>query len=211
MPDSLHWFRNSAEYKAATLQTYRLAALVLERRASGKASGGWAVILDADETVLDNSQYLKERFAQGLKFTPPTWHEWTQRKSAPAVPGAVDFLTRVHELGGRIAVVTNRAASECPDTESVFKTDGLLYDVILCNPDLSNSSKESRFEQVAKGTTPASLPPLEVLMWLGDNIRDFPGMSQEARTQPEKLKDFGERFFVLPNPTYGSWEGSPRN
>ena len=210
MPDSLHWFRNSAEYRALTLQTYRLAAQTLERRVSGKARNAWAVILDADETVLDNSQYFKERSVLGQKFSRPTWHEWTQRKTAGSVPGAADFLKRVQELGGRIAIVTNRAASECPDTEVNFKANGLPFDVILCNADLGNSSKQGRFAQVAKGATPAGLPPLDVVMWMGDNVLDFPGMNQDARLRPERLKEFGERFFVLPNPTYGSWEGSPR-
>ena len=210
MPDSLHWFRNAAEYRAATLQTYRLAAQVLDRQIAGKASGTWAVILDADETILDNSQYLKERFAVGEKFAPRTWHEWTTRKSAPSVPGAVDFLKHIQEKGGKIAIVTNRAASECADTEVNFKTNSLLYDVILCNADLSNSSKEGRFAQVANGGTPAGLPRLEVVMWVGDNIQDFPGMNQDARNDPARLSEFGERFFVLPNPTYGSWERTIR-
>ncbi len=210
MPDSLHWFRNAAEYRAATLQTYRLAAQVLDRRVAGKASGTWAVILDADETLLDNSLYLKERFAIGEKFAPRTWREWTSRKSAPSVPGAADFLKLIQAKGGKIAIVTNRAASECADTEVNFKTNGLLYDVILCNPDLSNTSKEARFAQVANGTTPAGLPRLEVVMWVGDNIHDFPSMNQDARNDSARLGEFGERFIVLPNPTYGSWERSPR-
>jgi len=210
MPDSLHWFRNAAEYRAAALQTYRLAATVLDRRVSGKASGAWAVILDADETILDNSLYLKEQFAIGLKFAPRTWREWTARKSAPSVPGAMDFLKHIREKGGKIAIVTNRAASECDDTEANLKTNGLIYDVILCNADLSNSSKEARFAQVANGATPAGLPRLEVVMWVGDNIQDFPGMNQDARNDPSRLSEFGERFFVLPNPTYGSWDRTPR-
>lgn len=210
MPDSLHWFRNAAEYRAAALQTYRLAAQVLDRRVAGKANGTWAVILDADETLLDNSLYLKERFAVGEKFAPRTWREWTSRKSARSVPGAADFLKHVLEKGGRIAIVTNRAASECADTEANFKSNGLLYDVILCNPDLTNSSKEARFAQVANGGTPAGLPRLEVVMWVGDNINDFPGLSQDARSDPSRLSEFGERFFVLPNPTYGSWDRTTR-
>jgi 5'-nucleotidase (lipoprotein e(P4) family) len=210
MPDSLHWFRNAAEYQAIALQTYRLAAEVLDRRVEGKAAGSWAVILDADETLLDNSQYLKERLAVGEKFTSRTWREWTSRKTAPNVPGGADFLLHIHERGGRIAIVTNRASVECEDTEANLKSNGLVYDLILCNPDLTDSSKEARFAQVAHGTTPAGLPPLEVVMWVGDNIRDFPGMTQDARSDPSRLADFGERFIVLPNPTYGSWERTPR-
>jgi predicted secreted acid phosphatase len=60
---------------------------------------------------------------------------------------------------------------------------------------------------VAAGTTPAGLPPLEVVAFLGDNIRDFPGQSQALRSQGEDAYEgFGARFFVLPNAMYGSWE-----
>ncbi|MFI5257962.1 MAG: HAD family acid phosphatase [Gemmatimonadales bacterium] len=55
------------------------------------------------------------------------------------------------------------------------------------------------------------MPPLRVLMWVGDNIQDFPALTQAAmRSAPASAFDeFGERFVVLPNPMYGSWEGNP--
>jgi predicted secreted acid phosphatase len=113
----------------------------------------------------------------------------------------------VRGLGGHIAIVTNRRVSECPDTEAVLQAQGLVYDVVLCRPDDGPSDKNSRFKAVARGTTPADLPPLEVVAYLGDNIRDFPGQSQTLRSQGEDaFEDFGARFFVLPNPMYGSWE-----
>ena len=69
------------------------------------------------------------------------------------------------------------------------------------------SDKNPRFEAVARGTTPAGLPPLEVVAFVGDNILDFPGQSQALRKEPdEAFAAFGARFFVLPNPMYGSWE-----
>jgi hypothetical protein len=60
-------------------------------------------------------------------------------------------FTRVHELGGYIAIVTNRLQSECADTEAVFKTHKLTYDAMLCRPD-SPSDKNPRFAAVAAGT-----------------------------------------------------------
>jgi predicted secreted acid phosphatase len=59
---------------------------------------------------------------------------------------------------------------------------------------------------VAQGTTPAGLPPLEIVAFVGDNILDFPGLSQAIMKKgDEAFADFGVRFFVLPNPIYGSW------
>ena len=51
------------------------------------------------------------------------------------------------------------------------------------------------------------LPPLDVLMWVGDNIQDFPRLTQSIRTAADSaFADFGETYIALPNPMYGSWE-----
>jgi 5'-nucleotidase (lipoprotein e(P4) family) len=186
---------------------FRAASAHVEAAAATREHGTWAVVIDADETILDNSTYQVEREEQGLGFTRESWSEWTARREAVALPGARAFLARVRELGGRIAVVTNRRVSECPDTEAVLRTEGLVYDVVLCRPDDGPGDKNRRFEAVTRGTTPAGLPPLEVVAFLGDNVHDFPGQSQALRGKGEgAFEDFGVRFFVLPNPMYGGWE-----
>ncbi|HKV10946.1 MAG TPA: HAD family acid phosphatase [Thermoanaerobaculia bacterium] len=213
LPGALHWFRTSAEYQAATIQTYREAAESLEEIARDLPAGTWAVSLDADETILDNSQYQKERAAQGLGYSSDSWAEWVRRKDAPAIPGAVSFLQRVHELGGKIAIITNRREKVCTETRDNLTSERLVYDVVLCQPDDDKSGeKEPRWEQVEKGTAAKDLPPLKLVMWIGDNIQDFPDQDQSLRGKPEDaFKDFGVRWFVLPNPMYGSWEKNPAN
>jgi 5'-nucleotidase (lipoprotein e(P4) family) len=204
---AVRWVRDSAEHRALCFQVFRAATAHVEDAAAMRESGTWAVVTDADETLIDNALYQVERERQGLGFTRESWHEWTERKEAVPLPGAKPFLARVRALGGRIAVVTNRRESECADTEAVFRTHGLLYDVILCRPDDGPSDKGARLEAVAAGTTPAGLPPLDIVAVLGDNIHDFPGQSQALRAKSdEAFADFGARFFVLPNPMYGSWE-----
>ncbi|HEV2854877.1 MAG TPA: HAD family acid phosphatase [Thermoanaerobaculia bacterium] len=208
MPDSVHWVRNSAEYHAAAIQAYHLATQQVEKAAAGLESGTWAVILDADETVLDNSQYQKERAGQSTSFTSESWNEWVKRVAAPPVPGAVTFLTRVHDLGGKVAIVTNRGEPVCGETQQDFVRYQIPFDVILCG----SGDKNARWQKVADGTASPQLPPLKVVMWVGDNILDFPGLDQSLRTKPEDaFKDFGTRFIVIPNPMYGSWVGNPRN
>lgn len=206
-PEAIRWVRSSAEHRAVFLQVYAAAGQRVAEEASRRAAGTWAVVLDADETVIDNSSYQLERARLGLPFDPWSWRAWTARKEATPLPGARAFLARVRELGGRVAIVTNRAAVECADTEAVFRAHGLAYDVMLCKPDGGPSDKSPRFEAVARGTTPAGLPPLEVIAFVGDNIHDFPGQSQALRERnDEAFAAFGQRFFVLPNPMYGSWE-----
>jgi 5'-nucleotidase (lipoprotein e(P4) family) len=204
IPDATHWVRTSAEYRALALQTYRAATRALEERVAGRLPGTWGVILDADETVLDNSQYQKEQ--GGRPFDAASWTAWVARREAGAVPGAKAFVSRVRELGGRIAIVTNRTLAECPDTEANFRALDLPWDLMLCKGEVS--AKEPRFEQVAKGGVGGSA--LEVLLFVGDNIQDFPGQRQSLRDGPDDaFSDFGRRYFVVPNPMYGSWERNP--
>lgn len=206
LPGALHWFRSSAEYRAATRQTYRLAAERIEEIAAGLEPGTWAVSLDADETILDNSQYQKELVEKGARFESATWNAWVRREAAPAIPGAAGFLAAVRRLGGRIAIVTNRGEEVCDETRSNLRKVGLVYDVVLCG----SGEKEPRWDLVTRGTASPDLPPLQLVLWLGDNIQDFPDLDQTLRTQPdEAFADFGVRYFVIPNPVYGSWERNP--
>jgi predicted secreted acid phosphatase len=81
---------------------------------------------------------------------------------------------------------------------------------MLCKPKESGD-KNPRFEKVARGEAFGDGRPVEVLMWVGDNIQDFPGLSQAIRKgTDEAYAPFGTRFIALPNPMYGSWEKSPR-
>jgi len=206
MPEAIRWVRDSAEHRALFLQVYRQATEHVEREAATRAPGSWAVVLDADETVIDNSLYEVERVEEGIPFNAKNWHEWTARGQAVPLPGVAAFLARVHELGGKIAIVTNRTPGECPATEAFFSANALPFDVMLCKPDGGGNDKGPRFEAVARGTTPAGLPSLEIVAFVGDNIQDFPGLNQAIATQgDEAFTDFGVRFFVLPNPMYGSW------
>jgi 5'-nucleotidase (lipoprotein e(P4) family) len=207
VPEAIRWSRTAAEHRALFLQVYAMATAQVERQAAGRAAGSWGVVLDADETVIDNSTYQLEQAKLGKPFDAASWRAWTARREATPLPGAAAFLSRVRALGGRIAIVTNRTAAECPDTEAVFRAQALAYDALLCKADGGTSDKNPRFEAVSKGTTGTGLPPLEVLAFVGDNVHDFPGLSQAIRSQDDAaFAEFGRRFFALPNPMYGSWE-----
>jgi phosphoglycolate phosphatase-like HAD superfamily hydrolase len=99
------------------------------------------------------------------------------RRAATPLPGAAAFLARGHDLGGRIAIVTDRLQSECEDTIAVFRLHALQYDAVLCRSDGGPSDKP-RFEAVAAGQPTAGAGPLAVVAFVGDNILDFPQASQ---------------------------------
>ena len=204
LPKEIRWVRDSAEYRAALVQTYRLATAALERRAAGRPAGSWAVAIDADETLISNVTQSVEAVGVESSFEEQ-WDGWVERREAPALPGARRFLQRVHELGGKVAVVTNRKERHCPQTADNLRALSLPFDLLLCRGE--DRDKHPRWRLVEEGTASPDLPPLEIVMWLGDNIHDFPGLDQGLRDAgPEAMTDFGDRFFVLPNPLYGSWE-----
>jgi 5'-nucleotidase (lipoprotein e(P4) family) len=206
LQDSLRWVRDSAEYRAAALQAYRAAATSVTAAAQGRRAGSWAVVLDADETVISNLQYQIERGQAGLPYSADSWRAWVARRAAVPIPGAARFLAHVRDLGGRIAIVTNRLQSECLDTEALFNTHGLAYDAMLCRPDTAPSDKNPRFDAVAAGKTTIG-GPLDIVAFVGDNILDFPKLDQASAKKSESALDaFGASFFMLPNPMYGSWQ-----
>lgn len=209
LPNDIHWFRNSAEQRALTLQVYRSAGDQLRELARGMTAGTWAVILDADETVLDNSLYQVRITRRGERFADETWNAWVREARATALPGSAEFVRLVRQLGGRVAIVTNRAEIVCPETRQNLRTLGFVVDVVLCKPE-GPSDKNPRFQAVAQGTAAPGLPPLRVLMYVGDNIQDFPTLTQELRNaQHSAFERFGRTYFMLPNPMYGSWERNP--
>ena len=207
LPEAIRWVQNSAEYAAAATQAYRWATIRVEAEARQRTAGSWAVVLDADETIISNLPYQIGLARDGATHSAERWLLWVREKAATPMPGAAKFLARVRELGGRIAVVTNRLATECDDTIAVFKAHNLPHDAMLCRPDAASSDKTPRFRAVAAGETPASRTPIEIIAFVGDNILDFPSASQAMRTQGDTaLTEFGVRWFLVPNPMYGSWQ-----
>ena len=210
--DELHWVRSSAEYRALTIQTYRAALEAAAEASAGRPAGSWAVSVDADETIIDNSGYEAELQRKGETHSNGAWRDWVKRRERTATPGAAEFLAGVQKLGGKVAVVTNTQQSLCADVAANLDALKLPYDLLVCRPDDAGDRKEPRWKVVTDGTARPDLGPLEILIWVGDNIQDFPEQSQALREKPESaFGDFGVRFFALPNPVYGTWEkNTPR-
>lgn len=196
--EGLKWYRLSAERRALTLQTYAFASEKLQQKIDAGAPSNWAVVLDVDETSLDNSPYQQARAALGTGFSPASWSAWTSSRAAAAIPGVVAFTQLAKNLGGSVVLVTNRkAGAECDATEDNLKAVGVAYDAIYCQD--GPSDKNPRFDALS--------PALAPIMFVGDNILDFPKQSQDIRNQgDDAFADFGDRFVVIPNPMYGSFD-----
>ncbi|MGE0396636.1 MAG: 5'-nucleotidase, lipoprotein e(P4) family [Kofleriaceae bacterium] len=202
----IKWYQRSAERRALSLQAYGAATAKVSARVAAGAPASWGVVLDIDETSLDNSPYQRARGELGLGYSPASWGDWVDQRAAEPIPGALAFTRTVMQLGGHVVFVSNRLAStECPATEQNLTAKGFVFDAMLCKT--NTSDKNPRFASIAAGTARPGMPPLEILAFVGDNILDFPALSQELRTKPESAyADFGEKMFLIPNPMYGSWE-----
>jgi 5'-nucleotidase (lipoprotein e(P4) family) len=205
LPNDVKWVRGSAEYRALTREVYTMASDRLPELVRGLPAQSWAVILDADETVLDNSEYQRRLAVEHAPFDARSWTAWVNERAAAEVPGALAFTRRVHSLGGRVAIVTNRSMAECDATRENLRTLGVEADILLCQQP-GEPDKNPRFQRLESGTAAPGIRALTVVEWLGDNIQDFPSLTQAVRTDSVALAQFGKRYFVLPNPMYGSWE-----
>jgi 5'-nucleotidase (lipoprotein e(P4) family) len=155
------------------------ATLFAQAAASERAGKPWAVVLDLDETVLNNVQYQVSREKISAPYTPESWHDWTQEERATLVPGAVDFLNAVNAAGGQVAFVTNRSDKEQLATENNLAALGVLrgvdFRVLLTRAyPTAKSEKDSRFELVPAMLAVQGFPDVDVIAFVGDNIGDKP-------------------------------------
>ena len=233
------WMRNSSEYRAASEAIYRAA---LESLKKGLADPSWtaeptqegkvatlppAVVMDIDETVLDNSESQVRLLLEGTCFEafPASWDAWVAERKAPAVPGAVEFIRTARTLKDpagravRVFFVTNRecdmrpsSGAACPqeeDTAANLRSLGLgtdaLADELLVRgerPDW-DGEKLSRREELARA--------YRIVLNIGDDLADFlPAVRRQTVAERDLARCaqdafWGRRWFMLPNPIYGSW------
>lgn len=181
---STDWVANSQEWTAEAEAVYADASAYVTRAAQSRAVGSWIVTMDIDETVLNNVQYQIERDLSGTAYSDPSWVEWTNRKKATAVPGAIAFINTVNQLGGHIAFVTNRRDTEQLVTELNLRELGLSrgtdFRVLLtqARPDAPRD-KQARFDLVAPLLEAQAFPDTQVIAYIGDNTGDKPGRASE--------------------------------
>lgn len=219
--DATLWVQTSAEYGAVARSVYATALESLSSLLADSAHGALleqegdvrgrppAVILDVDETVLDNSPYQARLLVNGTAYRSDTWAAWVEERAAEAVPGALEFTNGAVALGVAVFYVTNRRAAQESATRDNLAALGFPLgaepDAVLTRgerPDWGGTKSSRR--RVVGGTH-------RVLMLVGDDLNDFvdvEGLSAEERAEvAESFRDYwGGPWYMLPNPTYGSWE-----
>lgn len=212
VPMELSWFRDSAERQAVYSEVYAEAwrrvqaatAQGSDAAVSPSKNSVWGVVLDIDETVLDNSEYQARLAVTGRPFEALTWNAWVAEKLAPAFAPAKEFISKVKSHGGRVILVTNRLESQCESTRANLGTDGVDFDDLLCAQS-EPPEKETRFADIQSGRALAKVGPVRVVLFIGDDIRDCQGQTQGSYD----LGKFSDRCLALPDPMYGSWTANP--
>ncbi len=211
------WMETAAEYRMLAGTTYRAATGAL---AAALADPTWtaateqtadastlppAVILDLDETVLDNSRFQGELVLRRIPYTSAVWKEWVALEAAGLVPGAKPFLDDARARGVAIYFVTNRSVGDEAHTLANLRALGIdasADDVMSVGENGWTSDKTARRQLIAATH--------RIVMLFGDDLNDFiPAKLTPERRVAEAEKHsawWGTRWFVLPNPMYGSWE-----
>ncbi|MEN9947081.1 MAG: hypothetical protein RLZZ293_1467 [Pseudomonadota bacterium] len=224
--NAVKWYRNSAEKKALYAQGYNLGTQYVENTVKQQhlKPKTWGVILDIDETILDNSWYFRQ--CGQLVDSESNFSRYVANPhKSVALPGALAFVNLVHKLGGYVSLVSNRDGTFSDNSGKVLdstlanlRQESVYFDQILLANDNSATptNKNPRFQAVITGKYDAKqmvwsneLPAHQVIAFFGDNIQDFPEFKQakmNALTGNEvDYAKFGKGYFIFPNPLYGSW------
>jgi 5'-nucleotidase (lipoprotein e(P4) family) len=209
-----HWQRNSLEYCRLTLSAYDDALSAARRLAKTNRRGQWIVLMDADETVIDNSLFERERQSCGGEFRDGQWESWVAASMARDVPGAAAFTREVHRLGGLVGIITNRRATDDAITQADLKRNGIWFDYEIGMADVSDKTLRWQGAAVALKKTFGGQP--KAVMWVGDQVTDLAVLGKKgeilrAMTQKDSGAGIGVNLFLLPNPMYGNWQGNPAN
>jgi 5'-nucleotidase (lipoprotein e(P4) family) len=218
--NSVLWARTSAEYAASCREIFMLAMLRLDEAA---ADPTWtalpeqttdyeglppAIILDVDETVLDNSAFEAALIVEGAEYNKPMWDAWISKETAPPIAGSQDFLRLAVDRGVQVFFVTNRDHDTEEHTVRNLRNHfgpSITAEQVLTRkeqPDWT-ADKTSRRDYVAATH--------RVLLLVGDDLNDFiqtGDVTAEARLEEagQFSAYWGTKWIMLPNPMYGSWE-----
>ncbi|MFC2096539.1 5'-nucleotidase, lipoprotein e(P4) family [Bacteroidota bacterium] len=204
------WYQKSGEMKAIYYQCFNWAKLRVDSEAAKNESKKLAVVVDIDETMLDNSPSEAKYIQTGIGYSKKTWSEWTSQIKAKALPGAVEFSKYAELKGVEVFYISNRSVDDFDVTLINLQNENFAFADsahLLLKKD--NRSKKPRRDIV--------LENFEIILLIGDNLLDFSEIFEDRTSNfgfdvvEENREKFGELFIVLPNPMYGEWENEVFN
>jgi acid phosphatase len=221
------WMQRSPEYKANALTAFALARLRLDQALADQSwtaapkeqTGAYqslppAVVIDLDETALDNSGYQAWMALKDTTFDSKTWNAYVNTLTSRAIPGAVEFAQYADGKGVKVFYITNRTAAEEPATRKNLEKLGFPMGGIVDT--LLPTGKEPSWGS-AKGTRRAYVAKsYRILLNVGDNLGDFVDDYRGSEAERQKVMDanhdrWGREWIMIANPSYGSFESAPFN
>ena len=201
---SLHWHKNSGEYVALCHQAFNIAKLKLDNAINKNYSKKLAVVIDIDETILNNTPYNEMLIDSSKTFNQKSWSKWVNKKIATPVPGSLKFLNYAELMGVELIYLSNSKIENYNPTMENLISAGFPFDdktIMLLRDE--NTEKTSRRN---------SLSDYEIILMLGDNLSDFSSIF-ENKSNIERTKSvdslsnmFGDKFIIIPNLIYGDWD-----
>ena len=208
--------QRSAEYRALAYQAFNIARLRLDADLDKKNAKRLpkdlrkmprAIVVDIDETMLDNSPAQAYGYEHKMAFRLSEWYKWGEMRKAPAVPGAVEFINYAVSKGVKIFYISNRDEVQRQATIENLKKAGFA--------DVSDANVFLREKESGKDARRARVTDkYRVVMLMGDNLDDFTSAFEKKSiadrfAETDRVKaEFGNRFIVLPNAMYGTWENA---
>ncbi|MCO6459177.1 MAG: lamin tail domain-containing protein [Pirellulaceae bacterium] len=218
---STAWAQNAAEHGLACRQAYRWATVQLlaglqdpfwtadveQMRAGDFAARPPAVILDLDETLLDNSPYQARLLLDNQPYSDDTFLAWVNERQARALPGAAEFLEFAASKQVRAFFISNRPDSVKEATIANLNALGIpaSADNVLTRNDAEGRGKDKVSRRAAVARTH------RIVLLIGDNLGDFcAGVDTTNQTQRNAAalaaeRTLGSRWVVIPNTMYGGW------
>ena len=204
LPNDVRWVRNSSEYKSLCHQVYSQAIYKLEKKIKhnkfslNTRQNNYAVIMDLDETVLDNSDYQVDLFDKNQTFNMDSWATWVEKEEAKLVPGAQKYINHLRKNNIQIIFISNRMHARLKSTKNNMKKLGIFseHDIYLLRKDKSDKKQIRRNEVFSATGRMNEFDEFTVIQYLGDAMGDF---------NSKKYDRFGVDQFILPNPMYGKW------
>jgi 5'-nucleotidase (lipoprotein e(P4) family) len=218
--DANLFMQTAAEYRACCYQAYNLATIRLreECAAHKDKAGKLAVVLDLDETVLDNAGFQAMQLRSNLAYDQRLWDVWEEKQGdmVGLVPGAKDFILEAGKLGVVVVYISNRNDKFREQTKAMLKRLGIpIENDAQLKLATNTSDKTERRKETERD--------FNVLLYVGDNLRDFDEKFRcrklESRSSEELEKaikersdkvdetrmEWGRKWIILPNTAYGEW------
>lgn len=216
------YMQKAAEYRALSYQAYNLARRQLDADLDKKNAAKLpraerrkprAVVVDIDETVLDNSPAQAALISKRVPFNLNDWYAWGEMRKAKAVPGSVAFLNYAVSKGVKVFFISNRDEVQKQATMDNLTAAGFA-DITAANVMLRQKDEKGN-NISAKGPRRAEiLKKYRIVLLVGDNLDDFSDVFERKSTaerfgETDKvMNDWGKCWIMIPNAMYGTWENA---